>query len=180
MLAEAQLGLLDAEVKVPLHALVAPVLEGVLVGAGLDKVLHLHLLELTRAEDEVAGRNLVAEGLADLRDAERDAAPTGLPHVLEVDVDALRRLRTQIDDGGVLFDWPHERLEHKVELASLADVGAAAVRALAVANLVRAEAMPALAAVDHGIGEVLHVARGLPDARMHQDGGVQRLDVVAQ
>ena len=37
--------------------------------AGRDEVLDLHLLELARAEDEVARRDLVAERLADLRDA---------------------------------------------------------------------------------------------------------------
>ena len=38
---------------------------------GRHEELHLHLLELARAEDEVAGGDLVAEGLADLGDAER-------------------------------------------------------------------------------------------------------------
>ena len=40
-------------------------------GLGADEVLHLHLLELAHPEDEVAGRDLVAERLADLGDAER-------------------------------------------------------------------------------------------------------------
>src|SRR5206468_5590776 len=42
------------------------------------EVLHLHLLELARAEDEVPRRDLVAEGLADLGDAERELLPAGL------------------------------------------------------------------------------------------------------
>jgi hypothetical protein len=46
-----------------------------LVGAGLDEELHLHLLELAGAEDEVARRDLVAERLADLPDPERDLLP---------------------------------------------------------------------------------------------------------
>ena len=45
---------------------------------GFDEELHLHLLELARAEDEVPGRDLVAERLADLRDAERDLLPRRL------------------------------------------------------------------------------------------------------
>jgi hypothetical protein len=61
----------DAEVDVPAGALVDPVLVPVLVGAGLDEELHLHLLELAGAEDEVARGDLVAEALADLGDAER-------------------------------------------------------------------------------------------------------------
>ena len=51
--------------------LLQPVLVPLLVGPGLDEELHLHLLELTGTEDEVARRDLVAERLADLRDAER-------------------------------------------------------------------------------------------------------------
>jgi hypothetical protein len=39
--------------------------------AGRDEELHLHLLELERAEDEVAGVISLRKRLADLRDAER-------------------------------------------------------------------------------------------------------------
>src|SRR3712207_377783 len=65
----------DAQVGVPAGALVDPVLVPLLVGARLDEELHLHLLELAGAEDEVARRDLVAEGLADLADAERRLLP---------------------------------------------------------------------------------------------------------
>ena len=51
-------------------AVVDPVLVPLLVGARLAEELQLHLLELAGAEDEVARRDLVAEGLADLADAE--------------------------------------------------------------------------------------------------------------
>ncbi|BDZ46660.1 hypothetical protein GCM10025866_25690 [Naasia aerilata] len=71
MLVEAQVVRVDAEVDVPAEALVDPVLVPFLVGARLDEELHLHLLELAGAEDEVAGRDLVAEALPDLADAER-------------------------------------------------------------------------------------------------------------
>ena len=40
-------------------------------------------------------------------------------HVQEVDVDALRRLRAQVDHRRRLLDRPHERLEHEVELPRL-------------------------------------------------------------
>ena len=64
---------------------------------GRHEELDLHLLELARAEDEVAGRDLVAERLADLRDAERRLLARELQHVLEVDEDALRGLGAQED-----------------------------------------------------------------------------------
>jgi hypothetical protein len=69
-----------------------PVLEVLLVRPRLDEELHLHLLELARAEDEVPGVILVAERLADLRDPERHLLPAGLLHVEEVHEDPLRRL----------------------------------------------------------------------------------------
>src|SRR5215813_7627088 len=40
---------------VPNHALLAPVIEPLLVAARFDEKLHLHLLELARTENEVAG-----------------------------------------------------------------------------------------------------------------------------
>ena len=57
--------------------------------------LDLHLLELARAEGEVARRDLVAEALAHLGDAERHVDAAAVDDVLEVDEDALRRLGTQ-------------------------------------------------------------------------------------
>jgi hypothetical protein len=47
------------------------------------------LFELAHAKREVAGRDLVAERLADLRDAERRLLAGALVDVLEVDEDAL-------------------------------------------------------------------------------------------
>src|SRR5438552_17321800 len=171
--------------------------------------LDLHLLELARAEDEVARRDLVAERLADLCDAEGQLASRRLQQVVEVDEDALRRLRPQVRDGGVLFHRPHERLEHQVELAwrrqlPLAAIrterppfsavlarlpgldgelvalrGRAVMRPVDLVHLVGAEAVLALAAVDHRIGEVLDVAARLPDHRVHQDRGIEAHHVVA-
>ena len=94
--AHAQAALADAEPEVPAQPLVDPVAVPLLRLGGRDEELHLHLLELERAEDEVARRDLVAERLADLRDAERRLATRELRDVLEVDEDALRGLRPQV------------------------------------------------------------------------------------
>src|SRR5688572_20037066 len=105
----------------PLESLLLPVLEPLHVGAAtrrllrVDEKLHLHLLELTRAENEVSRRDLVAERLADLGDAERNLLSRRLLDVQEVDVDALRRFGPQVHDRGAVLDWPHDRLEHEVE-----------------------------------------------------------------
>jgi hypothetical protein len=61
----------------PVVAEGAPVLEPLQIGVGLAEELQLHLLELAGAEDEVARGDLVAEGLADLADAEGQLAPGG-------------------------------------------------------------------------------------------------------
>ena len=49
--------------------------------SGRQKVLDFHLLELARAEGEVAGRDFVAKRLADLRDAKRQLFAPGSLHV---------------------------------------------------------------------------------------------------
>ncbi len=171
-----------AEVEVPLVALVAPVLEPAPGLARLHEVLQLHLLELSGAEDEVAGSDLVAERLAHLGDPEGRALAGGVEHVLEVDEHALRRLRAQVGDSGVGLDRPGVGLEHEVELAGVGEaVGSAAVRAGApVLELVEPEALPAHPAVDQGIGEAAQVTGCLPDGGRRQDGGVEADDVVAQ
>src|SRR2546428_13869801 len=83
----------------------------------MDEVLHLHLLELSRAEDEVAGCDLVAEGLADLRDPEGDAAMQRVDDGVEIDVDALRRLRTQPHHRRLVLQGSPEGFEHEAEAA---------------------------------------------------------------
>ena len=102
----------------PLVAVVNPLLVDALVLAGADEVFHLHLLELARAEDEVAGRDLVAKRLADLRDAERNFAAHRRLHVQEVDEDALRGFGAQVGEGvGVVLHGRRAdgRAEHQVE-----------------------------------------------------------------
>ena len=124
VLAQAQPLGRDAVPLVPGAALRQPHLErlgGRLLRA--DEVLHLHLLELAHPEDEVARADLVAERLADLGDPERQLLARRLQDVLEVDVRALGRLGAQVDDGGVVLDRAHERLEHEVEAARRARAG---------------------------------------------------------
>ena len=157
-----------------------------------DEVLHLHQLELERAEDEVAGRDLVAERLADLRDAERRLAARDLGDVLEVDEDALRGLRAEVRVDAGLLDGADPRLEHEVELPRLGQVAvrrlagalaglaaAAHLLVLRVCEVVRSEPELAGAAVDERVGEAGHVARGLPHAGVEDERRVERDDVVA-
>src|SRR5438309_1245242 len=164
---------------------------------GTREVLHLHLLELARAEDEVARGDLVAERLANLCDPERELLSRRLLDVLEVDEDGLRRLRPEPGDRCGVLDGAHERLEHQVELPGVRELALAAVRAghpgevellrppigrelIAFRQVIQAEPLPAVAALDQRVGEVLDVSRRFPYARMHEDGAVQPDDVVTQ
>src|SRR3989449_2991913 len=188
VLVKPQLRRSDPEADQPLHPLLAPELEPLLVRPRLHEELHLHLLELPGPERKVSGRDLVAERLADLGDAERDLLPGRLQHIEKVDVDPLRRLRPQVDDGRGLLDGAHERLEHEIEHARggegpLAPAywtlrGRLAGGALD-AGVVRAEPVLAMLAVDQRIGESRDVPRRLPYLGVHQDGGIEALDVVA-
>jgi hypothetical protein len=163
-----------------------PPLEPLLVGAGPDEELHLHLLELAGPEDEVARRDLVPERLADLGDAERDPLARSVEHVLVVDVDPLRRFRAEVDHRSLLLHRAHEGLEHQVEHPGLGQLAggmltrmlAGLLGALGVLQLVGPESRLAGLTVHQRIGEPGHVPRRLPDARVHQDRGVQPLDVV--
>ena len=103
-------------------------------------------------------------------------------HVLEVDEDALRGLGPQIRDRAVVLHRAHVRLEHQVELARLGErVLRAAVRARArLGQLVGAEPLLAVAAVDERVGEGREVPARLPHLRRHEDRGVEADDVVAE
>ena len=172
-------------------------LEPLLVGARLDEELDLHLLELAGAEDEVSRRDLVAEGLADLADAERRLLARGLQHVGEVGEDALGRLRAQVVQAGLVVDDAEEGLEQARELADLGpladlvrvlrvgDVGESVHRRMAVLGLVRLEEVVGAVALvgDERLGERvaehLDVPGCLPDGRRQDDGRVESDHVAA-
>lgn len=122
--------------------LLHPVLLPLLVLARLDEELHLHLLELAGAEDEVAGRDLVAEGLAHLRDAEGRLAARGGLHLGEVGEDALGGLGAQVGDGAAVLGGAEVGAEQAGELLGLGEHAlVAAVRAVDVREAVLGEAV---------------------------------------
>ena len=82
---------------VPTETNLLPLGEPVEFCSRLNEELHLHLFKLAHAEHELARYNLVAECLANLRDAERQLHASALLHVEVVDKDALRRFRTEVD-----------------------------------------------------------------------------------
>ena len=202
MIPQPQILVLQADAQQPVVAEGAPVLEPLQISAGLAEKFQLHLLELPDTEDEVAGGDLVAEGLTDLAHAEGQLAPGGALGVDEVGEDALRRLRPQIHGVlGVLGD-ALEGFEHQVELPDVGEIVLAAggagdvvlldevlhlllgegidglgqlhaVLAAPILNeLVRPEPLLALPAVHQRIGEAGQMAAGHPGLGVHEDGGV--------
>src|SRR4029078_8544053 len=95
VLAHTKLAVTQAVAAVPVEPLVDPVAVPLVCFVRRDEELHLHLLELAHAEEEVAGGDLVAKRLPGLGDSERRLASRDLKDVLEVDEDSLCGLRPQ-------------------------------------------------------------------------------------
>ena len=146
---------------------------------GLDEELHLHLLELAGAEDEVARGDFVAERLADLGDAEREFGARGGEDVVEVDEDALRGFGAQPHLARGVLNGSGERLEHQVEQTRGGEGGAVVGALFGVVEVVGAVALVAGKALGERVGEVVGVAAGDPDLRVLNDGAVEADDVVA-
>ncbi len=119
VVAEAEVLGLDAQAQPPLHALVAPefVPRERLIGRAEE--LHLHLLKLARAEDVIARGHLVAEALADLRDAEGNLDARRVENVAVVEEDALGGLGAKVGLVGFVADGARVGVEHEVERARL-------------------------------------------------------------
>ena len=172
----------------PAEPLVEPVLEPLGRILGRNEELHLHLLELADTEEEVARSDLVSERLTDLGDPERRLASRELGDVLEVDEDALSRLRAEIGRRAPVLERADMRLEHEVELRVArvrSQSGVSPGRLLGLRpqllelELVGAEAKLARAAVDERVVEDVDVAGCLPHAWVEDDCGVESDDVVA-
>src|SRR5207249_6725882 len=112
-------------------------------------------------------------------DAEGRPQPGRAEYVGEVDEDALRGLGPEIDLGGGIFDRSDEGPEHQVELTGFGKL-AAIVRVARAGDLVGAEALVALLALDPRVGEVLNMTGRHPGLRVHDDAGVDADHVVAQ
>src|SRR6185437_7566507 len=112
----------DTQAKMPFHACIFPVFIPFFLRAGADEELHFHLLELPHAEDELPGDDLVAKGLADLRNTKGDLHPARLLYVKKVDKDSLRRFRTQKNFACLFRNATKLGREHEVELPDLGPI----------------------------------------------------------
>ncbi len=153
---------------------------------GFDEKLQLHLLKLPRPESVIAGGDLVAECLADLRDPEGHFLPGRFEHVFELNKNGLRGFRAQVGDVVVGFDGADGGFEHEIErpdggffAVAFAHHFARFLRAGNFVGLIRAKPAFARFAINHGIAERGHVPAGLPNLRRHDDRGLQADHVVA-
>src|SRR6185295_7174573 len=104
---------------------------GLLVFAGFDEVFHLHLFELARAKDEVAGCDFVAKALSNLSDTKWELSPRSRQDIEKVYEDSLCGLRPQVGQrrGIVLFRRSTDRgAKHQIESAWLCQVRRVAIR----------------------------------------------------
>ena len=97
---------------------------GLFIFARLDEVFHLHLLELARAKDEVAGRYFVPERLSNLGHAKGQLAAAGVQDIQKIDEDSLGGLRPQIHQRiRIVFSGSAGmRLKHQIERPRLRQI----------------------------------------------------------
>src|SRR6266850_375192 len=188
MLMKPQVLQSDAKAEIPVEACFPPMLEPLHGGVGFDEELHLHLLELTGAKDEVAWGDFIAEGFADLGDAEGDFLARWLLYITKIDVAPLRGFRPQVDACPLFLHGANVGLKHQIEQPRFGQLAWTSRRARGDARLARTGrlshligAKPLLAefTIHHRIAEPGDVARSLPHPWVHQNGGVEPLDVIA-
>ena len=112
----------DADRVQPVAAERTPVIEPLKIRAGLAEEFEFHLLDLAHAENEVSGRDFVAERLADLTDSERNLFTRGTLDVNKVRKDTLRGFGTKINGVFRVLGYAQKGFEHKVELTNIRKV----------------------------------------------------------
>ena len=182
MCAEAQAILVVDDALVPLKTPLFPVIKPLLHLAGMHEELQIPLLELALAEQEVARRDLVAEGLPDLANAKRYLHARGLQYVFVVQVDVLARFTAQVGLHALALDHADVGFHHQVEGARLGQF-ATTDRAFVLRQVLRwqvidAETAFAILAVHQPVDKVLDMPAGLPHTRMGDDRALDADDVI--
>src|SRR5215469_10529901 len=117
----------NAVIDIPVEPFIDPVFEPsrLVSRIRLNEKFHLHLLELARAKNEIARRDLVAERFAYLRHTERQLHALRIHYVGKAEKDALGGLGAQIYLVRAVLHRTHEGLEHQVEAACLGQLTSA-------------------------------------------------------
>ena len=194
VLEESQVLRLDSEVGVPAVSLINPVLVPFFVRSWIDEELHLHLLKLARAENEVSRCDFVAERFTDLPNSERRFLPCSAGNVGKVDEDSLGRFGAQIVHSLFVRDGAEVRLEKAGELLGFRPLsaisaeatgnlsqatfrGAALLLSELLFEVVRAKALVARQALDERVAEHIDVPGRFPHLAGKNDRGIKADDI---
>ena len=93
----------DTEAKEPVPLFLLDALVVVFVFARFDEILRVGLFEFAAAEEEITGRDFIAEGLADLGNTEGNFDATSIDDILKVEIDTLASFARKISRLGVLL-----------------------------------------------------------------------------
>src|ERR1700749_3658665 len=94
--------------------------------AGANEKLHLHLLKLAHADNELPGYHLVPESLAYLRNAKRYFHPARFLNVQIIHKYPLRCFGAKVNHISIISYCAHLGAEHQVKLAYVRPVACAA------------------------------------------------------
>ena len=155
-----------------------PIFMPFFVFARHNEIFQFRLLKLANAKNEVARRNFVAERLADLGDAERQLARGGVNDVAELGKNRLSGFRTQIAENRTVVNRTDGSFKHQIERTGLGQLGRAAVRTLAVFDMIGAKPSLAFLAVGHRVGKSVFMPGIMQNFAVGQNGGVQTLNIV--
>src|SRR3989344_4740157 len=115
VLTDAQALFADAEVCIPLHCGIQPLLEVFFRGARSQEVFDFHLFEFPCAEGEVSGSNFIPEGFPDLRDTKGETRAHRVEDIFEIHEHPLCRFRTEVNIRALPFNHPLLCTKHQVE-----------------------------------------------------------------
>ncbi len=162
-------------------------------GGRVYEIFNFHLFEFARTKNKIAGTNFIAEGFALLGKAKWHVWVDGVNDVFVVSEDALGGFWAEIGFGRVISNGADMGSEHHVELLDVVPILFATVWAFSmsgtkivwsnffadVGNFVGAKTLVAFFAFDEWVGKSSGVARSNPSTRIHNDSGINAVDVVA-
>ena len=170
----------DAQVDIPLHARLAPVVVPLRTFAWRNEEFELHLFELARAKNKVTGGNFISETFTHLSNSKWRLLATRLQDVGEIDEHTLRSFWAKINSRTLTLDRAGMRLEHQIKSACICK-GATffRLRTIPIIELILSKSALADRAVDKRIAEVAQVSTGFKNLGCPENRCINQYDVVA-
>ena len=161
-------------------------------GLWIDEIFNLHLIKFTRAENEIAWRNLITKSLPLLCNTKRQIRINRINDILIVRKDTLRGLGTKVSN--IVRVSADISLEHAIKLLNVRPIRLTTIRTLQVksleffcrnvlrnliGHLIGTKTIMALFAFHERIIKGFCVARRLPDLRIHNNRRVHAIHIFA-